>query len=274
MANLLFGTAGIPIRCKKRDSVLGIQTVRELSLDAMELEFVQRVSMGEDKAKEVLKASERYNVKLSLHAPYYINLNSEDEKKIEASRERILLASRIGNLCGAGVCVIHAGFYHKDSKKTVFERMRKHLKELSEILSLEGIKIRLGIETTGKKTQFGTLEEILKLSDIDLVCPVVDFSHIHARGDGVLRAEEEFSSILESIESYDKVLLRELHMHVQGIEYSLKGERRHLNLDESDFNYKALLKVLKSFKVSGTVICESPNIEEDAMLLKRVFEII
>jgi len=110
--SLLFGTAGTPHSSGGTDSISGIKRVHELGLGCMELEFVRGVKMGEKTAAAVYDISQQIGIKLSVHAPYYINLNAEGET-LEASKERILDSARIGNICGAKSVVIHAGFIQK-----------------------------------------------------------------------------------------------------------------------------------------------------------------
>jgi len=269
---MLFGTGGIPRSTKGTSSISGIKKIRELSLDCMELEFVQGVRMGEKGAKNVLEAAKKEEVALSVHAPYYVNLNSYEEEKLKASLERIYQAARIGSLCGAESIVLHAGFYQKSSKKHTFESVSKALKELTGQLKNEGIPAVLRPETMGKRTQFGTLEEVLALSsEIEGVMPCLDFCHLHAR-EGKENSYFEFTEILSLVEeSLGKEGLLNMHMHVSGVEYGINGEKRHLNLKESDFNYPELIRVLKEFKARGRIILESPILEEDAFMLRKLY---
>ncbi len=270
--NLLFGTGGIPRSTKGKTSVSGIERIRELSLDCMELEFVQGVRMGEKGAENVLKASLKENVALSVHAPYYINLNSYDREKLEASLERLYQAARIGSLCGAQSIVFHAAFYQKSSKEHTYRKVSETLEELTGQLRDEEIPAILRPETMGKRTQFGTLEEVLALSaEIEGVMPCLDFCHMHAR-EGKENSYSEFTEIISKVEEdLGKEGLSNMHMHVSGVEYSSSGERKHLNLNESDFNYPDLMRVLKEFKARGRVILESPILEQDALLLRKVY---
>ncbi len=179
---LLFGTAGVPESTKGKNSVSGIERVHELGLDCMELEFVQGVRMSEKGARNVMEAGNKQNIGLSAHAPYYINLNSPEEEKLKASMERIYQAARIGSLCGAESIVLHAAFYQKNSKQGTYNMVSKALQKLTEKLLNEEIFAVLRPETMGKRTQFGTLEEVLSLSsEIEGVMPCIDFSHMHAR---------------------------------------------------------------------------------------------
>jgi deoxyribonuclease-4 len=269
---LIFGTAGVPRSTKASNSVAGIARVRELGLDCMELEFVQGVRMSEKGAVNVLEAARRENIALSVHAPYYINLNSSEEEKLKASMERIYQAARIGSLCGAESIVLHAAFYQKSSREAAYQNVSKALSELAGRLRGESIDAVLRPETMGKRAQFGTLDEVLSLSEeIEGVMPCLDFSHLHAR-EGKENSYPEFTSILSKVEdALGKEGLANMHMHVSGIEYDRNGEKKHLTLKESDFNYPELMKALKEFKVKGLVICESPIMEEDALLLKRTY---
>lgn len=270
--NLLFGTGGTPRSTKGQSSISGIERIRELGLDCMELEFVQGVRMGEKGAQNVLEASLKENVALSVHAPYYINLNSYDEEKLNASLERIYQAARIGSLCGAESIVFHPAFYQKSSKEDTYKKVSEALRKLTGQLRDEGINAVLRPETMGKPTQFGTLEEILALSaEIEGVMPCPDFCHMHAR-EGKENSYTEFTKILSRVEeALGKEGISNLHMHISGVEYDTNGEKRHLNLKDSDFNYTELMRVLKEFKAQGRIILESPVLEQDALMLRKIY---
>jgi len=168
--------------------------------------------------------------------------------------------------------VLHAAFYQKSSKQDTYKRVSKALKELTGQFRDEGIPAVLRPETMGKRTQFGTLEEVLALStEIEGVMPCLDFSHMHAR-EGKENSYSEFMAILSKVEeTLGKEGLSNMHMHISGIKYDKNGEKKHLTLKESDFNYPELLRAIKEFKIGGLVICESPILEEDALLLRRIY---
>ena len=274
MKKLLFGTAGIPIRAKGSGVENGLRTVKELNLDCMELEFVHGVNMGEDSARKVGKLAKELNLQLTAHGPYYINLNAKEEYKIKSSANHILETAKIISLCNGYSITFHPGFYMASSPEDTYNKIKNKLSTIAEIVKKQS-NVWIRPETTGKVAQFGTLTELLRLSqEIEQVMPCVDFSHLHAR-EGKNNSYEEFKKILEDIEKkMGKRALKEMHVHVSGIEYGSKGEKNHLNLMDSDFKYKELLRALKDFDAAGIVICESPNIEEDAMLLKRAYEAV
>tara|TARA_Y100000310_G_scaffold140596_1_gene140031 strand:- start:1219 stop:2055 length:837 start_codon:yes stop_codon:yes gene_type:complete len=271
---LLFGTAGIPITTPDRNTVNGVAFVRELGLDVMELEFVRMINISKQTAPDVMEVAKKSDVTLTCHAPYYINLSSNEKAKARASVDRILNSARIAKLCGAFSVCFHAGFYQKEEPKKVYDKIKEGMEEIIETLKDENNDIWVRPETTGKATQFGSLKEILNLStELDNVMPCIDFSHLCARENGKVNSYSEFSKVLEEVEKVlGKKGLENMHMHISGIEYGEKGERKHLVLKNSEFRYEELLKALKEFKVKGVVICESPNIEEDALLMKKTFE--
>ena len=239
----------------------------------MEVEFVRGVKMGDETASQLGEIAKKKDVALSVHAPYYINLNSREIEKVEASKKRILESARIGAIFGGRGVVFHPAFYHTDPHDMVYGIVKTHMMEMVDQLADAGIEIMLRPETTGKSSQFGSLTELLELSaDIEGIMPCYDFAHLHARG-GELNSYEEFCGILDMIEKYlGKEGLDNMHIHVSGIEYGPKGERNHLILQESDLDYKGLIKAWRDYDVKGTVICESPNLEGDALLLQGLYQ--
>ena len=192
---LNFLTAGMPLATGKGGYPKAIEILKELNLDGMEVEFVHGVRMS-DETRAFLKNIQTENpLVLTAHGPFYINLNSKEEEKIEASVQR-------------------------------FEQ----------------------------------------------VLPCIDFSHIHARNAGTYNTYDEYCKVLDRISTeLGEVAINNFHAHLAGIEYTAKGEKNHLNLAWSDMNYKDLLKAMKSFGVKGALVCESPNIETDAKLLKDYY---
>jgi len=272
MTGLLFGTAGAPRSSRQQSTISGIERIVELGLDCMEMEFVQGVKMGEAAARQVGEVSARTGVRLSAHAPYFINLNSPDMEKIRASQGRILQTARIASLCHAESVVFHPAFYMGQPPGTVYEAVKRYLGEVLSQLGRENIKISLRPEVTGKSSQFGTIKELIDLSvELKGVAPCLDFSHWHART-GKFNSYPEFEAILLQVrQRLGDEALADMHIHVSGINYGKKGEMNHLNLEESDFQYKELLRALKDYKVEGMMICESPNLEGDARLLQAFY---
>ncbi len=273
MSNLLFGTAGNPhSSAPPHSTVEGIKRLIELGLDCLEIEFVQGVNIGETSARQIAQVAINRNIKLSVHAPYSINLNARELETMRASQARLLKAARAAALCGASDVAFHPGFYMGDSSDKAFEAIKTNLIEVKEQLDKDGINVRLRPELMGKTSQFGALNEVLRLSsEIPGILPCVDFAHWHART-GAFNSYDEFATVISQIkERLGAGALKEMHIHVAGISYGKSGEKNHLDLRDSDFAYREFLQALRDFKVGGLVICESPNLEEDALLLKKAF---
>jgi len=273
MDTLLFGTAGIPLCTEKRTTLQGIAQVRKLGLDAMELEFVQSVNITKEKTPEVRKTAEKNKVQLTCHGQYFINLASLEPAKVHASIGRIMNAATIADACGAYSMTFHPGFYMEQEPEKVYALVKKNLKIIMEKVADAELKLWIRPETTGKATQFGDLKELCTLSsEFDQVLPCIDFAHLHART-GKNNTQSEFHDMLSFYEkTLGKSALKNMHIHMAGINYSEKGERNHLELKDSDMNYKDLMKTLKEFNCAGIVISESPNIEQDALLMKKCYE--
>lgn len=274
-SSIQFATAGIPVCTPKRDTLGGLEQVRKLGLDGMELEFVHGVNMKEQTAGEVKTKAEQLGLSLSVHGPYYINLNAAEADKQLASEQRIFESARIGAMCGAAAITFHPAYVMKSERPAVAQKVLLSLESILEQMNRQKIKTQLKPETTGKETQFGSLTELLELhSKNPRIEPNVDFSHLHARDNGRFRKKEDFRTALIEIETCDSKLLKSLHMHVSGIAYTAKGERNHLELEDpkNDFNYKWLLETLRDFEVNGRIVCESPNIEIDAQLMQKYYQ--
>ena len=272
MTDLLFGTGGAPHSAKTASTIDGIRRIAELGLGCMEVEFVQGVKMGEAGARLVAEIAAKEGVKLSAHAPYFINLNAHEPEKITASQGRLLQAARIAAICGAESVVFHTAFYLGDLAEDTYNKVKKYLGEVLSQLRRENNHIQLRSEVMGKQSEFGTLEELLDLcAEMEGLGICMDFAHWHARTDK-FNSYPEFASILLKVkERLGQKALDNMHIHFSGIAYSKKGEIKHLNLKESDLQYVELLKALSDYNVKGLVICESPNLEEDALLLQATY---
>lgn len=166
----------------------------------------------------------------------------------------------------------HAAFYMKDSPYDVFDLVEKSLSIIEERLGRLDIEIELRPELTGKTSQFGSLEELISLSrSINSCSPCMDFSHLFART-GQFNTEEEFTEVLTLLQNeLGRNAIDNMHIHVSGIATNSKGDLKHLNIDDSSFDWKALLRALKNVDAKGYVICNSPNLEVDAKKMKDYY---
>jgi deoxyribonuclease-4 len=271
--SIRFGTVGSPIGKPKKPggSVGAVLYTRELNLGALELGWVRSVRISEESCAEIKNAGEEQDVLLSVHAPYYINLNA-DETEWPKSRQRLMDAAYYGNLAGATEIIFHPGSYFGKEPGEVLPGAITRLQACVDELRAGGNMVTLRPETMGKSAMLGSLEDTLAMSKaVDGVQPCLDFAHLHARtGDGSMNSYDEWIQVLEK---YRKALgsksLKQLSCHLSGIKYSEKGEQNHLPIEESDFKLGELFKALKDLGCEGRILCESPVMEEDALLFQK-----
>lgn len=313
MTKLNIGVGGVPLTSEKNNSISGIDRVKRLGLDLMEIEFVHGVKMTEESAKKVNEARKSAEIELTIHGPYYINLASDDNRKFYGSIKYITDSIYIGGLCGARSVTFHPAFYQKKEKGEVYSQVKSAFEKIFKEFEKDKFKdhpvnrgeIVIAPELTGKPTQFGDIEELINIAndfkEFNLkLC--IDFAHKYARSNGLFNGYDKFVEILEMIEKHlGREYLDVLHMHVSAINYGEKGEKNHLTflqsveqyhsegieingmadefkmLEEkgktfdSGFKWRELLQVLKDKKVGGFLVCESPILEYDALLLKKTY---
>lgn len=270
---IFLGPAGIPLSCKERTTVEGVKKVAELGLNAMEVEFVRGVAMSNEMADEVGKAARKAGVRLSVHCPYFINLCSRDRKKLEASKRRILDSAERAHHMGAGIVVFHPGYYGGLTLDEAFDAVREACADILRRMKEMGIRdVSLGLETTGKVSAFGSLDENVAISRELRGCePVIDFAHIWARRAGRIDYQEIFRKV-------KPLGLKHIHCHFTSMEWTptkvegLGNEKRHLPIEFDEPPFRPLAEEILKRKLDITLISESPVLEQDSLRMKRVFE--
>jgi deoxyribonuclease-4 len=270
-----FGTVGSPKSTPKKPggSIGAVLQIKNLGLSALELGWVRSVRVSEKTCDAIKLAAKENDVAISVHAPYYINLNANDDEWPK-SRKRLMDASHFGYLAGATDIIFHPGSYFGKPPEEVLPCAIERLNGCLDELRSAGNPVILRPETMGKSAMLGSLEDTIKMSTaIEGVNPCLDFAHLHARpGDGSMNSYDEWR---QTLEIYGQALgaegLQNLHVHLSGIEYSAKGEREHLPIQESDFDLEALFSALDDFDCGGRIVCESPVMEDDALIIKEIW---
>lgn len=253
---ILIGPAG----SGGRGNLKGLEEVARRGLDCMEIEFTYGVRMKPEMAETVGALAEELGVTLSVHAPYYINLASYEDDKVEASRQRILDSCHRAHLMSARKVVFHAGFYQKRSPRETYRLIRRQVIDLQQHIRKAAWQVTLCPEITGKPSQFGSTEELLELMQ-DTDCGItVDFAHLYARNQGVI----DYGEVMHQ-------LPQKFHAHFSGIEYTVKGEKKHIRTQPAHF--RPLLGALINHHKYVTIICESPKPFEDAIMMKGMLEL-
>jgi deoxyribonuclease IV len=249
-----FGPTGLgPVK----DAVNNLEEFSKLGFSACEVLFTYGAYIKSGKDAQVIKlAAQKNKILLSIHAHYWINLNSEEKQKVEMSKKRILECCFIGEQLGAYRVVFHPGFYGKFGKEESYQKIKAEMQELMATIKKNEWKIKLAPETTGKVNVFGSVEEISQLVK-DTGCEFcIDFAHILAREKKV-----NYPYIIESFPE------KQWHCHFSGIEYSEKGEKNHKKTTKEEWTQ--LLKNLPKTK-DITIINESPFAVEDTIIGMKV----
>ena len=264
------GQAGIPLSCKGRTNKDGLIYTKEiLDLNAMEIQFVRGLHVMEDEEADFIRSySQENDVEIHVHAPYYINLASDDEAVL--SYEKVLHSARLAQKMGAKTVVIHPGYYGDEDKKKTLRMIVKNLKNLQKLMKKEKIDTKLGIETMGKQKVFGSVEEIFEVcTKVKGVVPVIDLGHIHARCNGCLKEQKDFEYVFGIFKPLN---LSHYLVHVTGVLYENGNELYHIPIKKGDMSLMPLIDTIIDNNYNVTLISESPLLEHDAVYMRLQVE--
>jgi len=267
---IYIGPAGVPLSCKGRTTLEGVQHVQELGLNAMEVQFVRGIRMDEEYAVEVGELAKQLGVKLGVHSPYYTNICSDDEKTIEKSMDKIAMSGYFADIMKADVVVAHTGFYTSLSKEKTMERAINSVTMLRDYFQDNKFSCKLGLEVMGKQQTIGDLDQIVQICKaVPGTVPIVDFAHIHARSNGGLRAKDDFQAVFKKL---DALKLKHIHSYFTGVKYSQGNEINHVPIKKGDLDFTPLVEVILENDYNITVTSVSPIVEHDAMYMKIILE--
>ena len=251
--------------------------VEKMGLDAFEYQCGRGVNIGTDKAEALGKLAKEREIALSLHAPYYISMSSVEEDKRLNSINYILQSARAVKAMGGNRIIVHTGSCGKISREEALSLALDTMKKSLDALDSEGLSdIHICPETMGKVNQLGTLDEVMALCSIDeRLIPCIDFGHLNARDQGILKAYEDFENIFKTIKNkLGEDRLRSFHSHFSKIEYSKGGEVRHLTFTDEVYgpNFEPVMELCHKYSASPTFICESAGTQaEDAKAMKDYY---
>jgi len=245
-----FGPAGLG---GIKEAVSNLEEYHKLGLKACEIAFTYGVYIKKKEDAEKIKdAAKKLDIRLTIHAPYYINLNSEDREKTRKSMERILECLKVGTWLDAKKVIFHPGYYGKRAKEETYEKIKTEILELQKQRKEKNYTPELAPETTGKINVFGSIDEIAQLV-IDTKCSFcIDFAHILAR-----EKDYKFEEVFRKFGKYD-----DIHIHFSGINYGKKGEKNHKKTPKEEL--KKLITHLPKNK-NITIINESPDQVNDSV---------
>ena len=251
--------------------------VKNLGLDCFEYSFGRGVNMSDERALQIGNAFKTAGIDISVHAPYYINLANPDDQKAEGSYRYIIDSAKKVKLLGGNRVIFHPASQGKEERDKAVALTLERIKTLRDHIYADGLDdIYFCPETMGKLGQIGTIEEITEFCKVDKIfIPTVDFGHINAREQGSLKTEKDYTDRLSyMIDGLGMEKMKHFHIHFSKIEYSLKGEVRHLTFEDSVYgpDFYPLALALKKLDLEPVVVCESAGTQDiDAVQMKQTY---
>ncbi|MEM5801163.1 MAG: TIM barrel protein [Candidatus Aenigmatarchaeota archaeon] len=269
MTKIYLGPAGNCTTSKDKTTIGSFNHLKEIGLNCQEIEFVRSIYLNEKSAKDVGEAAKKLNIRLSIHAPYFINLASEKKQIIENSKRMILACASIADIINADTIAIHSGYYGKFDKEKTYEMIKEAYLDILDKMKQKGIKnVKLGLETMGKESQFGSLDEIIQMcKEVKGLVPYVDWAHIFVRNNGKI----DYGEIFDKLEV---LKLDHINSHFEGVQYNVKTKKFvdvHVPIN-SHPPFEPLAKEILKRKVNITIISESPILELDSLKMKKILE--
>lgn len=278
---ILFGPSGnsdIFYEQGHKSSLEAPEWLKNMGLDAYEYPCGRGVRINHDMAGKLGQVAKENGITMSVHAPYFINLASEDPQAIEKSFNYILDTARVAEQMGAKRVVLHSGSVGKLERKRAFNNIKINLDKIVKIMKEKGSQVSLCPETLGKKNQMGTLDEILELCLLDeSLIPTLDFGHLHALEAGALKEKSDYVKVFDRLFTVlGEKRARNIHIHYSKVEFTEKGgEKKHWSYDDAGYGpeFEPLAECLIEYGVSATVISESRGtMAEDSLKIKKIYK--
>jgi deoxyribonuclease-4 len=268
MVKIRLGPGGNCQTAKSGGTLGSFERISELKLNAQELEFVRKVFLTEKTAQEVGEKAKELGISLTSHAPYYINLCSEKKSTIEASKRMILETAKISEIVGCEIVAIHAAYYSGHSPEDAFKMLKEGFEDILDKMREMGIrKVKLGMETMAKDSQFGTLDEIVNLCKQVDVIPYIDWCHLFAKNNGKIDYAEIFDKLAP-------LRMDHTYSHFSNSKFNINTKKFldvHVPVDNHPA-FEPLAKEILKRKISIHIISESPLLEQDSLKMKKIFE--
>ena len=247
------------------------------NLDLFEYSFGRGVRIGEETARTYGEEFAKHGIEISVHAPYFINMATDDEQKALNNHNYLIDSIAALKNLGGNRCVFHPGSPLKKNRRDAMDILIGRMDiMLQEMYDLGHNDILLGVETMGKFAQLGDEDEVIEIVSRDnMLVPCIDFGHLNARTCGGITGYDEYARIIEKFINgvgFEKV--DNMHIHFSKIEYSPKGEVRHLTFGDTQYgpDYEPLAKAFHEFDIHPYVVCESAGTQtEDSLYMKNYY---
>ena len=278
MKKALFGPAGSEENYiqQYKSSVYMPEYLHNMGLDAFEYQCGRGVNISEETALALGQAAKEFGITMSVHSPYYINLSSREDDRVKKNINYVMQSCAVAKCMGAERIVVHCGGLSGRTRQEALDNTLLNLSDILGEMDANGHSdIRLCIETMGKQSVMGDLDEVITIcKNDDRLIPCIDFGHLNARSIGGVSDEHSFAAVIDKLVDglgYERA--SRMHVHFSRIEYSAKGEVRHLTFDDDRFGPDpGLIAIMSEKGMYPTVICESAGTQaRDALTLKQIY---
>ncbi len=252
--------------------------LHNMGLNAYEYQCNKGIHLKDKTAGEIGEKCRAFDIRLSIHAPYYINLSSTEIGKRENSIRYIIDTLRIAQIMGAGRIVVHPGYVSGISREIAIELALDTMLEALKEADSQGLgDVTICPEVLGKTNQLGTLEEVIALCGLDeRLIPCIDFGHMHALTRGGMNSREDFLNVFALVKKHLGVnRMKNIQIHFSRIEFGKSGEKKHWTYADERFgpDFNPLAQALLALGIEPVIICESRGtMAEDAAALKKIYE--
>jgi bifunctional non-homologous end joining protein LigD len=237
---------------------------------ALELPFTQGFPWKERRCQAFAELAAERDIRLSVHAPYFVGLTIREEERGTQSVHALEHTMKLGSWLGAPVIVVHFGSTYDEDPAVLMDRIRSRIDFIAP--KIESLGVGLGLETAGKRSQFGSLGDIAQLaSEYSFVRPVVDWAHIHAMTNGGLTSKEAFESVLAFVrDSFPGWMISPLQVQFSDNQFGVTGEIRHVAYGEGSLRVGPLIEAVEMSGMSMVLISESRDMESHDLIWEEV----
>lgn len=255
--------------------------LKGLGLDCFEYSFGRGVQIKTATAEEIGKEFASCGIELSVHAPYFINLATQEEEKAQNNHRYIFDSLAALKAFGGKRCVFHPGSPLKMPRGEAVTLMLKRFETVIKLKEEYGYSdLLLCPETMGKKAQLGDLEEIIQMCNLggEDIVPCIDFGHLNSRDLGIYHTKDDYKRTIDRlIEGVGESKTDRMHVHFSKIQYTANGELRHLTFDDDIYgpDFEPLMEVFAEYKLNPYIVCESAGTQtRDALMMKKYYDSI
>ncbi len=265
----------------RKHSYEAAEWLNQIGLTAYEYSFGRGVHITDETAAKIASEMQKYDIALSVHAPYYTNFANPDPEMIEKSIGYIVQSLVAMKKMSGSRVVFHPATCGKMQRADAVALAKDNIAMLMDRLNKElpFNDYFVCAETMGKLAQIGTVEEIIDFCKLDEhLIPCYDFGHINSYSRGGLKGKDDYRKIIDlTFSELGEEKAKNIHIHFSKIQYGASGEIRHLTFADNEYgpDYAPLAEIIDEYRMTPVIICESKEVmAEDALIMKKCHKIV